>query len=65
MAKSEHEKGNEFPRLLKLDSVRSAIKILKKLDADLHDLQAQMEAAYELCKGFNMLKLLGHLASSK
>ena len=28
-----------------MDSVRTGIKILKKLDADLHDLQAQMESA--------------------
>ena len=34
-----------------MDSVRTGIKILKKLDADLHDLQAQMEGAYQLCKG--------------
>ena len=51
LAKSEYEKGHEFPHLLKLEPVRSAIKILKKIDADLHKLQEEMEAAYELCKG--------------
>ena len=51
LAKSEYEKGHEFPHLLKLEPVRSAIKILKKIDADLHKLQEEMEGAYELCKG--------------
>ena len=51
LAKAEHEKGNEFPNLLKMSSVRRAISILKKLNADLNLLQMKMEAAYGLCKG--------------
>ena len=51
VAKSQHEKGNEFPLLLKLDPVRAGIKILKKIGADLKDLQNQMEKVYEMCEG--------------
>ena len=51
VAKSQHEKGNEFPLLLKMDPVRAGIKILKKIGADLKDLQNQMEKVYEMCEG--------------
>ena len=51
VAKSQHEKGNEFPLLLKLDPVRAGIKILKKIGADLKDLQNKMEQVYEMCEG--------------
>ena len=51
LAESEHARGNEFPKLLKMEQVRHAISILKRLHADLNMLQAEMESAYGLCKG--------------
>jgi hypothetical protein len=51
LAVAENERGKEFPNLLKMSSVRRAISILKKLNADLNLLQTKMEAAYGLCKG--------------
>ena len=51
LAKAEHLRGNEFPRLLKMEQVRHAISILKRLNGDLNKLQSEMEKAYGLCKG--------------
>ena len=51
LAGTEHKKGFEFPRLLKLEQVRHAISVLKRLNADLNNLQERMESAYGLCKG--------------
>ena len=51
VAQAQHAKGNEFPLLLKMDPVRAGIKILKKIGADLKDLQNQMEKVYEMCAG--------------
>ena len=54
LAVAENERGKEFPNLLKMSSVRRAISILKKLNADLNLLQMKMEAAYGLCKGLKI-----------
>lgn len=51
LAESEHARGHEFPQLLKMEQVRHAISILKRLHADLNMLQSDMESAYGLCRG--------------